>query len=408
MKTAFVIHQKKEGIMGGWRLLRYFLIAGLIFLASLTVSFFPVIGSAGGAEIEELERRVQELEQKVHKEKKPSIISRTRLGGYVEFEYEDTEGKKSTFDNHRLILLVNSRITENIRFYTELEYEHGTKEIELEQAYINFGLHDLLSISAGAFLVPVGRLNIYHDAPLLETTSRPMVDTFIIPTTWTDVGVGVSGQGTIGRKYFLGYEAYVMNGLEHEDSSNGINGSRGLRNARQIEDGASDFEQDINSNKSLTGRAYVRYGTLVEVGVSGFTGKVDEANDAGVNLYAFDWLLKYHIFELVGEYAKANISTGGLSIPSGMDGFYIEGRTHLLPPVMKVPSWAKKFTAVYRYGEVDLDEDVTDENDKSRHTIGLNYRPITTVAVKGEYQFNGEKENKTENDTILLSVTYYF
>lgn len=394
--------------MGGKRSLRNLSISAFIFLFISFINPVPHLTTAKGADIEDLEKRVEELEKMAEKKKKKSIISRTRLGGYVEFEYEDTEGKKSTFDNHRLILLVNSRIAEKIRFYTELEYEHGTKEIELEQAYINFALHDLLSVSAGAILVPVGRLNIYHDAPLLETTSRPMVDTFVIPTTWTDVGVGVSGQGTIERKYFLGYEAYVVNGLEHEDSSNGINGSRGLRNARTIEDGASDFEQDLNSNKSLTGRAYVRYGTLVEVGVSGFTGKVDEANDAGVNLYAFDWLLKYQIFELIGEYAKANISTGGLSIPSGMDGFYIEGRIRLLPPELDIPSWAKKFTAVYRYGEVDLDEDVTDENDKYRHTIGLNYRPINTVAVKGEYQVNGEKENKIENDTILLSLTYYF
>lgn len=383
-------------------------LAVFLYLSLILISFHPGLDSAEGGDIDVLEKRVEELEKKAELNKKSSIISRTRLGGYVEFEYEDTEGKKSTFDNHRLILLVNSRISEGIRFYLELEYEHGTKEIELEQAYIEFGINDLINLSAGAFLVPVGRLNIYHDAPLLETTSRPLVDTFIIPTTWTDVGVGVSGQAVIGRKSFVGYEAYVSNGLEHIDTANGINGSRGLRNARPIEDGSSDFEQDINSNKALSGRAYVRYGTLFEVGVSGFTGKVDEANAAGVTLYAFDWLLKYDVFEFAGEYAKANISTGGLPVPDGIDGFYIEGRVRLLPPSLNVPSWAKKFTAVYRYGEVDLDADVTDENDLSRHTIGVNYRPLTTVAVKGEYQFNGEKVSEIGNDTILLSVAFYF
>jgi hypothetical protein len=145
--------------MGGKRSLRNLSISAFIFLFISFINLVPHLTTAEGADIEDLEKRVEELEKMAEKKKKKSIISRTRLGGYVEFEYEDTEGKKSTFDNHRLILLVNSRITEKIRFYTELEYEHGTKEIELEQAYINFALHDLLSVSAGAILVPVGRLN---------------------------------------------------------------------------------------------------------------------------------------------------------------------------------------------------------------------------------------------------------
>ncbi len=370
-----------------------------VLILTLFMFFFSTCppGRALGQDLSRLEKRVEALERKSEKGKNPSFLSRVKIGGYGEFEYEDTEGKSSTFDNHRLVLKVSSSLTKWLRFNTEIEYEHGTKEIELEQAYLDFVLHHWVTIRAGAILVPVGRLNLYHDAPLLETTSRPMVDRFIIPTTWTEVGVGFYGGGSLWGPLFGGYEAYGINGL-----TDAISGTKGLRDAR------GDLEQDNNSNKALVGRVFTRYGTLLELGVSGYTGKADKGNNSSVSLFALDGLVKYSLFDLAGEYAKAIISRGSLSVPSGMDGFYIEGRAHLLPPSMHVPSWATKFTAFYRYGEVDLDRGLVDENDKRRHTLGLNYRPISTVAIKGEYQFNGERANRVDNDTILLSLAFYF
>ena len=369
----------------------------VILLTIALVPLFILPGSVRGDDLGVLEKRVEALEKKDRKNKKPSFLSGVKLGGYGEFEYEDTEGKSSTFDNHRLVLKVTSALTKWMRFNSEIEYEHGTKEIELEQAYMDIIFHRWVNIRVGAVLVPVGRLNLYHDAPLLEPTSRPMVDRFIIPSTWTEVGAGLFGGGIVTGPIYGGYEFYGINGLTES-----ITGTKGLRDAR------GDLEQDNNSNKAFTGRVFARYGSLFEIGVSGYTGKADKGNSSRVSIFAFDGLVKYSPFELAGEYGKVNITRGSLSVPAGMDGFYIEGRAHLLPPSMNVPSWATKFTVFYRYGDVDLDRDMVDENDRTRHTLGLNYRPIPTMAVKGEYQFNREEGSSADNDTILLSLAFYF
>src|SRR5262245_15950786 len=63
------------------------------------------------------------------------------LGGYAEMkgQYMTTNGKSEGFSFHfqRLTLFVSSSIHRRIKFLTEIEFEDGTKEINIEFASID-------------------------------------------------------------------------------------------------------------------------------------------------------------------------------------------------------------------------------------------------------------------------------
>ena len=75
------------------------------------------------------------------------------LGGYAEANYQYlsengiTEGHQ--FQMRRLTLFVSSAISNRIKFLSEIEFEDGTKEINIEFASVDVELHPLLNFRGG-------------------------------------------------------------------------------------------------------------------------------------------------------------------------------------------------------------------------------------------------------------------
>ncbi len=245
--------------------------------------------------------------------------------------------------------------------------------------------------------MPLGRLNVNHDAPSLELTDRPLVDTYIIPSTWSELGAGLTGRVNTGP-VLLSYELYVVNGLD-----SAIADGPGLRNAR------GSYLQDNNSDKAVTGRisAYYykphgRFSPNFELGLSGYSGEYDRSHHR-VNLLAVDLLLRNAYLELAGEYARAFIDSGfdddyalssRLPVPSAMQGFYLELRGRLplrllLPSLRTLPLWLGEASLLLtlRYEEIDTDLAVTNLNDRRRLSVGLNLRLSAAFVFKHELQF---------------------
>ena len=74
-------------------------------------------------------------------------------------------------------------------------------------------------------LVPMGIINERHEPPVYYGVERPFVDTFIIPTTWFEVGAGVHGE--VGRGWR--YRAYVIAPLNAAE----FTADEGIREGRQ-------------------------------------------------------------------------------------------------------------------------------------------------------------------------------
>ena len=121
-------------------------------------------------------------------------ISSTSIGGYVEgntnYLVEDGVSEGFSMELRRFNIFLFSQVSQRIRFLSELEFEHGTEEIALETALVDFQLGPGLVLRGGVILAPLGYLNQNHDSPQWDFVERPLVTTDIIPSTLSEVGFG--------------------------------------------------------------------------------------------------------------------------------------------------------------------------------------------------------------------------
>jgi hypothetical protein len=61
-----------------------------------------------------------------------------------------------------------------------------------------------MQLQAGLFLIPMGIINEVHEPPNFFGVFRPFTETAIIPTTWREGGVSLSGSSEIGLNWNVG------------------------------------------------------------------------------------------------------------------------------------------------------------------------------------------------------------
>ena len=151
------------------------------------------------------------------------------IGGYGEINYNQPEGDNGELDVQRLVILFGYKFNEKTQFITEIEFEH-VKEVYVEQAFLQYSLNDNVNLRGGLMLVPMGIVNEFHEPTTFNGVERPSVDGSIIPTTWREIGIGVSGKS---NEISLRYQAYLFNGFASVNGSKVLGGKNGLRNGRQ-------------------------------------------------------------------------------------------------------------------------------------------------------------------------------
>ena len=340
-----------------------------------------------------------------------SGFGKVTLGGYMDHEYEDFENAHSNFDQHRWILNIGAELGDRLRFYSEYEIEHGGPnasgggEAKVEQAWVDFLIEDWVNLRAGALLVPFGRTNLYHDSDIRDLTTRPIVSRDIIPTTWTESGVGIHGEvnPTIGsyEDLAIGYETYIINGLTDGFSDTSMSGAKGSLGGNN------------NNNQAVVGRVAISPLLGHEIAFSGYWGKYDTKGNA-ISGQAVDMSSTVGPFELVGEYAHFNVDepdyVAGLAAPDiakTFQGYRAQLNYHFWPEFLDDTFLGRgfedpTFTLINRFGWARIDDDndadaygVAEANTESRYTLGLNYRPVESMVFKIEHLWN-----RNENDAL--------
>ena len=263
-----------------------------------------------------------------------------------------------------------------------MSFQNG--EIKIEKAYVDYDLMDTFTLRSGIVLIPVGQLNIYHDSDLRDFTARPLVNYYIIPTTWMDTGVG--GYGSIETDRFeLTYEAYSVNGLNHEDS---YSSTKGLRNMRP------NFKNDTNQGKAITGRLGVIPNLNTSFGISTYQGQSKQS------LIALDAKYKVGPLGLTSEIASYSDAYNNKA-----NGFNIEAKYNIAPYFgLNVSA----LNILARYEGVDLLADNSNDGQINRTSVGLNIRPIPDLVYKIEYSFNDTQGETDEDNTLMASVAVGF
>jgi hypothetical protein len=148
---------------------------------------------------------------------------RITIGGYGDFQFRESSiseradgGGTPTFQSTRFVLEVAVVLSEkqNIVFNSEIEYEFGSREIDVEQAYIEWKMRPEFAFRGGIIVPAIGRFNTYHDSYLNLTTIRPLVNQFIIPSAYRDAGIGIRGRFKLPNKMKFSYEADLVNGMQ--------------------------------------------------------------------------------------------------------------------------------------------------------------------------------------------------
>lgn len=321
------------------------------------------------------------------------------VGGYAQIDYNQPEGDNGKLDVHRLVMLFGYKFNDKVQFVTEIEFEH-VSEVYVEQAFLNYSLTDNVNLRGGLMLVPMGIVNEYHEPTTYFGVERPNVDKYIVPSTWRELGIGVSGKFDNAS---LRYQAYIFNGFKSVSSDGDgnitgsfLSGKKGLRSGRQ-----KGAESTINSPNFAAKLDY--YGLKgLRLGLSGYFGKTqspDDVNDVdgadvGISMVGFDARYNYKKFLARGQFIYAGLSdtedyntANSTDVGSALQGWYLEGAYNLLPT-----SKEQKLYASVRYEDYDTHAKVdggltrNDAFHRKEWTFGLNYMLAQGAVFKADYQ----------------------
>ena len=331
------------------------------------------------------------------------------VGAYGELTYNQPEGDNGELDVQRLVLLFGYKFNDKTQFVTEVEFEH-VEEVFIEQAFVNYNVAPNVSLRGGLMLVPMGIVNEFHEPTTFNGVERPNVDNAIVPTTWREIGVGVTGRF---NEISLGYQAYVFNGFQSVNGTKKLGGSSGLRNGRQ-----KGIKSTINSPNFSTKLDY--YGIPgLRLGLSGYFGRTQaeddvdmlEGADVGISMIGLDARYAYKRFTARGQFIHASlndtedynnlyydlVANPNQGLGSALQGWYVETAYNLLPQ-----NKAQRLFAFARYEQYDthastdgalLQNDAYNRND---FTTGLSYHIAPGVVLKGDYQFRDNAQSGTD------------
>jgi hypothetical protein len=232
----------------------------------LAAAFITLCTSRVGAQADTTRKDSTSVQSAIYRRPFIGSAGSASIGGYMEVNanYLQTDGVTDGFSSEmrRFNIFLFAPVGARLRFTSELEFEHGTEEIALETAILDYQLSTAFVVRGGILLVPIGGFNQNHDGPRWEFVDRPLVSTEIIPSTLSEVGFGANGRLFLGGSTMT-YDAYLSNGLNE-----GILLNRSGR-TRLAEGKAGDqFAEDNNGSPAFSTRVAFQNGVLGEVGVS--------------------------------------------------------------------------------------------------------------------------------------------
>lgn len=351
------------------------------------------------------------------------------LGGYVEANWQHlgtdgvTEGHQ--FQMRRLTLFVASTIYKRIKFLSEIEFEDGTKEINIEFASIDMEFHPLLNLRGGIIMNPIGAFNQNHDGPKWEFVDRPISATQLLPATWSNVGFGLFGKLYKGN-WVYAYEAYLTNGFDDKIISNKEN--KTFLPASKANE--NRFEESFNGVPLITAKTAIRHRKIGELGISYMGGVYNKFQEDGL---VFDKKRRVHVFALDFNTTIPRINTWintewafvNVDVPETYSQQFgnrqLGGFIDVVHPVMKrnILGFEKSIiNAAFRFEYVDWNSEKFRETGTNigDHVLaivpGVSWRPTAQTVLRLNYRYNWQTDifNNEASKTagFQIGISSYF
>lgn len=336
------------------------------------------------------------------------------IGGYGEVHYNqplnsDTK-YNGTLDVHRMVMLLGYNFSTKTQFISEIEYEH-VKEVYIEQAFLQHKINSYLNLRAGLMLIPMGIINEYHEPTSFNGVERPLADSRISPTTWREIGAGITGNLIQAS---IKYQAYIVNGFSGYNGTGNLSGKNGFRNGRQK--GAESFITYPNYTFKME-----YYGIRgLNLGFSGYFGKtqstlyngIDKSNQAaiikadssvvGIKMIGLDGRYTLGGLQLRGQYYYAQISNSAQynkfttvngkqnDLGSKMQGYYLEAGYNVFKQFQKTKDEFISFVRFESFNTHLATENGLIQNKSYNNnaiTTGLTYKFGKGAVAKADMQF---------------------
>ncbi len=283
------------------------------------------------------------------------------LGGYGRVDLTRDEGDPAELALEGLSLFTIWDPLSRLRLFAETELEeavhvdergHGgisDLEFAVERLYGDATLSDRIHVRAGKFLTPVGRWNLIHAAPLVWTTSRPLIT--IVPFATHTTGAMV--HGNLNAAGSVSYSVFGQFVDSFETSSDEIDPA----------DRSGGFRLELSPTSSwAVGSAYV----------------AAHRDSSWSHVAGADVLWRRRPIEIMSEAVVENSDSGGRT----QWGLYVQ-------TVVEVRSG---WFAVARYEHFRRRVPSMEIN---LAALGLAYKPLGFLVLKGEYLLADERADES-------------
>ena len=145
-------------------------------------------------------------------------------------------------------------------------------------------------------------VNEYHEPTTFNGVERPTLDNKIVPTTWREIGMGISGRFD---NLNMRYQAYIMNGPLSYNGAHKLKGTNGLRSGRQK--GAESVGSNANfaARVDYYGLPGLKFGLSLYNGKTQTTDKSVVGSQVGLSMIGFDARYVKNRFSARSEYINA-------------------------------------------------------------------------------------------------------
>jgi hypothetical protein len=291
-------------------------------------------------------------------------------------------------------------------------------ESEVEQLYVERQFDNGLRGKAGLFLMPVGLLNVNHEPTAYYGVERNFVETAIIPTTWREAGIGLSGEFGNGFSWDTG----ITTGF---DLSKWDPASTEGRDESPLGSVHQEGMLAKSRNLSVHGALNWRGVPGLLLGGSVFTGKaghktpgMSELDDSRISVYDLHGRYTPGRWDLSALYARGTIShteqfnllnTGAPGpIPKSFAGWYAQAAYQLLKSgdyTLSPFARYEQFNTAKGFAGVAPGTGVGTGPDEKVATVGANLRIGEGVVVKADYQ---KFREDSARDRLNLGVGFSY
>ena len=359
------------------------------------------------------------------------------IGGYGEYRFKKYSGFKNFSSDSanknknkaqtnvtRFVPYFGYKFNDWILMNTEIEFEDGgarsdgTKSYKyaiVEFSYLDFLFDEKYNLRVGHVLVPFGNINLNHEPTSFLTSDRPIVENFIIPSTWHTNGALMFGE-VRDFNYYAGLVTSPDASKFNYGKGTGKDEFYSNRYIQQGRLGAKQTTDDVSFVVSLNRdlQPGLNVGTSLFYGNSSDDVTKSDVSISMAELHAsyknngFDIQALAVMGKLGGDYKNLNDSNN--VIAGSVNGQYLT----LGYDVLNSQKTSQKLYAVAEVERLNMDVDgetiFVDNNRFNEYTMGLAYFPDPKVVVKAEYNIRDYSSASTLADekAIAASIGFIF